>query len=106
MKKYVYGYTIWRGCQGLGDYKITFKESLEQLHRASDEIRCLTWSEARKYRALYGDEIKFTLDRYSNYDEEYDDYDTCETLEHYSFTLVYSKSKEKYIKKSLHYKLF
>ena len=101
MKKYVYGYTIWRDDQVLSDYKITFKDALKQLHRASDEIRCLTWSEARRYRALHGDEIRCTLERYSNYDEDYDDYDTIEKLEHYSFTLVYSKSKEKYIKKPL-----
>lgn len=101
MKKYVYGYMIWRKNQGLGACKITFKEALKQLHKESDEIRCLTWSEARSYRALHGDEIRCTLERYSNYDEDYDDYDTIEKLEHYSFTLVYSKSKEKYIKKPL-----
>lgn len=97
---------MWRDDQGFGDFNLTFKEALKQLHRASDEIRCLTRDEARRYRALHGNEIKFTLERYSNYDEEYDDFDTIETLEHYSFTYVYSKSKEKYIKKPLHYKLF
>lgn len=101
MKKYVYGYTIWRDDQVLGDYKITFKEALKGLHRESNEIKYLTWGEARKYRALHGSEIKCTLERYSNYDEEYDDYDTIETLDHYSFTLVYSKSKEKYIRKTI-----
>lgn len=101
MKKYVYGYTIWRDDGVLSAYKITFKEALEQLHRASDEIRCLTWSEARSYCAVHGVKIRCTLERYSNYDEDYDDYDTIEKLEHYSFTLVYSKSKEKYIKKPL-----
>ena len=101
MKKNVYGYTVWRDDQVLSDYKITFKEALKQLHRASDEIKCLTWSEARRYCALHGGEIRFTLERYSNYDEDYDDYNTIETLGHYSFTLVYSKSKEKYIKKTI-----
>lgn len=93
MKKYVYGYTMWRDSQGFGNDNLTFKDALKQLHRASDEIRCLTWSEARKYRALYGDEIKFTLDRYS------DNFETIESLKHYSFKYVYSKSKEKYIKR-------
>lgn len=93
MKKYVYGYTMWRDSQGFGNDNLTFKEALKQLHRASDEIRCLTWNETRKYRALYGDEIKFTLDRYS------DNFETIESLKHYSFKYVYSKSKEKYIKR-------
>lgn len=102
MKKYTYGYTMTRGDQGFGDYNLTFKEALKQLHRASDEIKYLTCDEARKYRAFYGNEIKFTLDRYTGFtDEECIDFDTIESLKHYSYKYVYSKSKEKYIKKPL-----
>lgn len=99
MKKYTYGYSIHRQDQSFSEDNLSFKEALNKLHEASKKIECLTKDEAKHLQASYGNTIRLTLDRYSDYDEDGDYYNTIESLEHYNITYTYSKSEWRYIKK-------